>query len=251
MQLRDFKHQPEVLMETRDETLFDTIRKTIPPLHPEGWKFVAMFAVATFILAEISHFFLWPCILLTLWCAYFFRDPIRTVPNRAGLLVSPADGLVQKIVKVVPPAPLNLGSAELTRISIFLNVFDVHVNRISGGGTVSALLYHPGKFLNASLDKASEENERQFITVQLDNGKSIGIVQIAGFVARRILCTLRVGQKVATGERLGLIRFGSRVDLYLPEGAIPQVIVGQRAVGGETVLADLASGEIARDGTRI
>ena len=238
-------------METHDETVFDTIRKTIPPLHPEGWKFVALFALVTLLLSLASHFFLWPCVILTLWCAYFFRDPVRTVPVRKGLLVSPADGRVQKIAQVIPPAALNLGAAECTRISIFLNVFDVHVNRIPCAGTVTALSYHPGKFLNASLDKASEENERQHITVVADNGKAIGIVQIAGLVARRILCTLKQGQQVATGERLGLIRFGSRVDVYLPEGVAPLVIVGQRAVGGETVLADFGSDETARLGVGI
>jgi phosphatidylserine decarboxylase len=234
-----------------EETLFDTIRKTIPPLNPEGWKFVALFAVGTLLLSMAAPLFFWPGAILTLWCAYFFRDPIRTVPAREGLLVSPADGLVQKIVKVVPPSVLNLGAAECTRISIFLNVFDVHVNRIPAAGTITALHYHPGKFFNASLDKASEENERQHITVVMNNGKAIGVVQIAGLVARRILCTLKQGQQVATGERLGLIRFGSRVDVYLPEGAHPLVIVGQRAVGGETVLADLGSHEPARAGVAI
>jgi phosphatidylserine decarboxylase len=165
--------------------------------------------------------------------------------------VSAADGLVHKIVKMVPPGELNLGLAERVRISIFLNVFDVHVNRIPIEGTVTALHYHPGKFLNASLDKASDENERQFITVMMNNGKSIGVVQIAGFVARRILCTLQEGQKVATGERLGLIRFGSRVDIFLPEGVNPLVVVGQYAIGGETVLADLGSTEPARLGVGI
>lgn len=238
--------------ESRDETIFDTIRKTIPPLHPEGWRFVAMFAIASLLATWIWPDFFWPGVIATTWCAYFFRDPIRVVPGRAGLLVSPADGLVQKIVDVVPPVALNLGTAERTRISIFLNVFDVHVNRIPAAGTVTSLNYHPGKFLNASLDKASEENERQYITVVMDEGgASIGIVQIAGFVARRILCTLTMGQKVSTGERLGLIRFGSRVDIFLPEGVTPLVIEGQRAVGGETVLADLSLHERTRTGVPI
>jgi phosphatidylserine decarboxylase len=238
---------------SREETIFDTTLKTIPPMHPEGWKFVALFVVGTFLLSLVSHIFIWPCIIATLWCAYFFRDPVRMVPSRPGLLVSPADGLVQKIVDVVPPSELNLGSGPLTRISIFLNVFNVHVNRISAAGTISTMHYRPGKFLNASLDKASTDNECQFITVALDSGPSIGIVQIAGFVARRILCTLKTGQKVATGERLGLIRFGSRVDLFLPVGAKPLVIVGQLAVGGETVMADLGQGsnENAREGVGI
>jgi phosphatidylserine decarboxylase len=236
----------------REETIFDTFLKTIPPMHPEGWKFVAIFAIVTalffaFHLVPIG----WIGVVLTLWCAYFFRDPIRTVPAREGLVVSPADGLVQKIVKVVPPAILKLGTAERTRISIFLNVFDVHVNRIPAAGTVTALNYHPGAFFNASLDKASEENERQHITITMSDNRTIGVVQIAGLVARRILCTLHENQTVLTGERLGLIRFGSRVDVYLPEGVTPLVIVGQRALGGETVLADFKSSEAPRAGMPI
>jgi len=186
-----------------------------------------------------------------LWCAYFFRDPVRTVPTRAGLIMSPADGTVQKIVKTVPPVALNLGSSERTRISIFLNVFDVHVNRIPIRSTVTLLHYHPGAFLNASLDKASEENERQYVTLSLTGGKTLGVVQIAGFIARRIVCTLKEGQMVAAGERFGIIRFGSRVDIYLPEGAEPLVAEGQYAVGGETVLADLERNEPARTGEKI
>lgn len=236
---------------SQEENIFDTIRKTIPPLHPEGWKFVAIFAIVSVIgTVFIPHFF-WPGLILTLWCAFFFRDPIRTVPAREGLLVSPADGLVQNITRVIPSPSLNMGETERTRISIFLNVFDVHVNRIPIAGTVTSLHYHPGAFFNASLDKASEENERQYITVTTASGVSVGVVQIAGLIARRILCTLKVGQIVAGGERLGLIRFGSRVDVYLPEGVEPLVVVGQRAVGGETVLADLAGREPARAGIRI
>jgi phosphatidylserine decarboxylase len=236
---------------SREENIFDTIRKTIPPLHPEGWKFVAIFAIVAVIGTVLIPHFFWPGLILTLWCAFFFRDPIRTVPLREGLLVSPADGLVQTITRVIPSPSLNLGETERTRISIFLNVFDVHVNRIPVAGTITSLHYHPGAFFNASLDKASEENERQYITVTTASGVSVGVVQIAGLVARRILCTLKVGQIVAGGERLGLIRFGSRVDVYLPEGVEPLVIVGQRAVGGETVLADLAGREPARAGIRI
>jgi len=235
----------------KEETIFDTTLKTIPPLNPEGWKFVAIFAVISLIITRFMPGLGWPCLIITLWCAYFFRDPVRTVPTREGLLVSPADGLVQKIVEVVPPAPLDLGDTPRTRISIFLNVFDVHVNRIPAKGVITKLNYYPGKFLNASLDKASDENERQHITIALSSGPSIGVVQIAGFVARRILCQLRERQEVATGERLGLIRFGSRVDVYLPQGIEPLVVVGQRAVGGETVLADLSSREPARTGVKI
>jgi len=238
-------------MNTSEETLFDTIRKTIPPINNEGWKFIAAFAAITAIMGSIACTLLWIGVILTLWCAYFFRDPIRTVPDRVGLIVSPADGMVQKIVKVVPPSDLNLGTAERTRISIFLNVFDVHVNRIPVQSTVTSLHYHPGAFFNASLDKASEENERQYVTLTLADGKTIGVVQIAGLVARRILCQIKEGQAVVTGERFGLIRFGSRVDIYLPENTEPLVVIGQYALGGETILADLQSAEMTRTGTRI
>jgi phosphatidylserine decarboxylase len=220
-------------------------------MHQEGWKFVAVFAAATALFSTFSPTLFWIGIVLTLWCAYFFRDPVRTVPGRAGLVVSPADGLVQKIVKIVPPAQLDLGTNKRTRISIFLNVFDVHVNRIPIRGTVTLLHYHPGAFLNASLDKASEENERQHVIITMGDGRTLGVVQIAGFIARRILCTLKEGQTVATGERFGLIRFGSRVDLWLPEGIEPLVVEGQYAIGGETVLADLQATEPARTGDKI
>lgn len=238
-------------MADKEDNILYTICKTIPPINAEGWKFVAIFAFVTAVFATFSSVLFWIGVVLTLWCAYFFRDPVRTVPARPGLIVSPADGLVQKIVEAVPPAEMNLGSAPRTRVSIFLNVFDVHVNRVPLGGTVTALHYHHGAFLNASLDKASEENERQYVTVTTDNGKTIGFVQIAGLVARRILCKLEQGQKVLTGERFGLIRFGSRMDIFLPEGVSPLVVVGQRAVGGETILADMQSVETARTGTKI
>ena len=208
-------------MEVQDETLFDTIRKTIPPLHPEGWKFVAIFALGTLLICKIiTPLFFWPGVILTVWCAYFFRDPIRTVPTRAGLLVSPADGLVQKIVKVVPPQALQLGEAPRTRISIFLNVFDVHVNRMPSQASSRRCTIIPGKFFNASLDKASDENERQHITVTLPSGirpsawcRSQGSWRGAFSVRSKRARPWRP----ASGQ--GLIRFGSRVDIYLPEGA--------------------------------
>lgn len=239
------------MAETKDENILQTTLKTIPPINNEGWRFIALFAAVTAFLGMYSPTLFWVGVVATLWCAYFFRDPIRTVPQREGLIVSPADGVVQKIVSVVPPEQLNLGTAERIRISVFLNVFDVHVNRIPAQATVTHLNYFPGAFFNASLDKASEENERQHITLALAGGGSMGVVQIAGLVARRILCQLKVGDALATGERFGLIRFGSRVDTYLPEGAIPLVVEGQRAVGGETVFADLKSTESARTGTKI
>ena len=234
-----------------EDNILRTIIKTIPPIHPEGWKFITIFAVVTAFLALISCALFWIGIILTLWCAYFFRDPVRMVPEREGLVVSPADGLVQKIVKVIPPEELKMGDQELYRISIFLNVFDVHVNRVPLNGKVTAMLYKPGKFFNASLDKASEENERQYVTLTHENDYTIGFVQIAGLVARRIVCYLKEGDEVQTGDRFGLIRFGSRVDVYLPLNTIPLVIVGQRAVGGETVLADLKSLEGQRTGVAV
>ncbi|HEU5047654.1 MAG TPA: phosphatidylserine decarboxylase [Rickettsiales bacterium] len=234
-----------------EDNILYTIRKTIPPIHSEGWRFIAIFAVVTAIVGLMSSTLLFIGIVLTVWCAYFFRDPIRAVPARSGLVLSPADGLVQKITQVIPPTELGLGQEERTRISIFLNVFDVHVNRVPMAGKVTALHYHPGAFLNASLDKASEENERQYATVTTEDGKTVGFVQIAGLIARRILCDLENGQVVKAGERFGIIRFGSRVDVYLPLGSQPLVCAGQRAVGGETVLADLQSAETARIATAI
>ena len=234
-----------------EDNVLHTIIKTIPPINNEGWKFIAIFALVTAILGTFSCVLFWIGVVLTLWCAYFFRDPKRVVPNREGLIVSPADGLVQKIVKLVPPAELNLGSNERTRISIFLNVFDVHVNRVPLAGKVTSLHYFAGAFFNASLDKASEENERQYVTVTTTDNKDIGFVQIAGLVARRIICDLKLGQQVGIGDRFGLIRFGSRVDIYLPEGVEPLVITGQRAIGGETILADFQANENARTGNII
>lgn len=238
-------------MTAKQETILDTTLKTIPPMNPEGWKFVAIFAVVTALLGAYSNTLGWLGIIATAWCAYFFRDPIRTVPAREGLVVSPADGIVTKIVSMVPPQELGIGTNERIRISVFLNVFNVHVNRIPVKSTVTGLNYFPGAFFNASLDKASEENERQHVTLTMPNGKTMGVVQIAGFVARRILCQLKLNDSMATGQRFGLIRFGSRVDTYLPEGAIPLVVEGQVAVGGETIFADLESKETQRDGVKI
>lgn len=238
-------------MSANENNVLYTILKTIPPINSEGWKFIAIFAAVTGVLGTFSGTLFWIGVILTLWCAYFFRDPVRCVPVRSGLILSPGDGLVQKITKVIPPGELGLGAGQCTRISIFLNVFDVHVNRVPVGGRITALHYRPGAFFNASLDKASEENERQYATVTTAQGKQVGFVQIAGLVARRIVCHLTTGQEVVSGERFGLIRFGSRVDIYLPEGAEPLVIEGQRAIGGETVLADMESSEPARTGTSI
>jgi phosphatidylserine decarboxylase len=237
------------MSEEKNPTLLDTILSTIPPMHKEGWKFVAIFAFVSFILAQFSGTLGWIGFILTLWCAYFFRDPVRVTPSREGLMVSPADGKISMIVKAVPPAELEMGDAPLTRVSIFLNVFDVHVNRVPIAGTITKLHYVPGKFLNAALDKASVDNERQLVKLKMADGRFIAFVQIAGFVARRILCTLKDEQIVVTGERFGLIRFGSRTDVYLPDGVEPLVMVGQYAIGGETVVADLKASEPARTGS--
>lgn len=237
-------------MSNQDNHLLETIKSVFVPIHPAGWMFIAIFAIASLLLAMLSGFLGWLGLIATAWCAYFFRNPLRVTPMREGLLVSPADGLVQTISKCVPPVELDLGSAERTRISIFLNVFNVHVNRIPIEGSVSKLHYHHGKFFNANLDKASEENERQAIKITTPDDLTIGVVQIAGMVARRILCELKEGQSVKTGEYFGLIRFGSRVDIYLPPDISPMVIAGQTTIGGETVLADLKSVEAERVGTK-
>jgi phosphatidylserine decarboxylase len=190
----------------------------------------------------------WLGLLAAAYCAYFFRDPPRVTPTRVGLVIAPADGLVHPIVRAVPPPELELGDAPLTRVSIFLNIFNVHINRVPIDGTVTALSYRPGKFVNAALDKASEDNERMAIKVTTYDGVDLGFVQIAGLVARRIVCNLKADQPVRAGQVFGLIRFGSRMDVYLPEGVAPLVAPYQTAVAGETVIADLQSGEAARQG---
>jgi phosphatidylserine decarboxylase len=229
-------------------TALDTV---LYPIHRAGWPFIAIFAVVTVILAWIAPWLGWLGLIATLWCVYFFRDPRRMVPQRAGLVVSPADGRVSMIIPAMPPPELEMGDAPLLRISIFLNVFNVHVNRVPADGTVVLAAYHPGKFLSASLDKASEVNERMAIRYRLTDGREMAFVQIAGLVARRIVCDVINGQALKAGERYGLIRFGSRVDVYLPAGTVPLVVVGQTAIGGETVLADFASAEPARAGVSI
>ncbi len=225
------------------------IDTVVVPIHRAGWPFIAAFAVVSLVLGlAVAEPLGWLGLVLTLWCAYFFRDPDRVTPARPGLLVSPADGRVTMIVPAVPPPELGMGDAPRTRISIFLNVFNVHVNRVPADGTILAAEYHRGTFVNAALDKASEENERASIRQRLPDGREIAYVQIAGLVARRILCWAKAGQEVKAGERFGLIRFGSRTDVYLPDGVAPLVCVGQTAIGGETVLADLDSAEPQRQG---
>jgi phosphatidylserine decarboxylase len=224
------------------------LRTFIKPMHPEGRRFVAAFGFATAVFFAIWEPLGWIGLGLTVWCYYFFRDPVRVTPLREGLVISPADGVVSLIEPAAPPAELGLGPAPLMRVSVFMNVFDCHVNRSPVPGRVAKVAYRPGRFLNASLDKASEHNERMSLAVTLADGRQVAFVQIAGLVARRIVCFVTEGRELAAGERFGLIRFGSRVDVYLPEGTAPLVAVGQRMIAGETVLADLASDEPARPG---
>ena len=222
--------------------VIDSIRAALVPIHREGHKFIAIFAAVTAFLWWLDAEWLTLAgVVLTLWCAYFFRDPERVTPVRPGLLISPADGRISAIEDVPPPPELDLGPEPRTRISVFMNVFDVHVNRAPADARIVRIAYVPGKFINAELDKASQHNERQAFTLELDGGARIGVVQIAGLIARRIVKFVHENQRILAGERFGLIRFGSRVDLYLPQGARPLVAVGQRAVAGETVLADLAA----------
>ena len=218
----------------------------VKPMHPEGRRFVAIFAAIALVLFLVWEPLGWIGAGATVWCYYFFRDPKRTVPERDGLIISPADGIVSLIEPAVPPAELGMASTPLTRVSVFMNVFNCHVNRAPIGGTVTAVAYRPGKFFNASLDKASSDNERMSLAMTMKDGRQIAVVQIAGLVARRILCFVEANTVLRTGERFGLIRFGSRVDVYLPEGVEPMVSVGQGTIAGETVLADLTSGEPRR-----
>lgn len=226
----------------------EAIRAVLVPIHTEGYRFIAIFAVVTLVLFWIADPLGWLGVLATAWCTYFFRDPPRITPVREGLIISPADGVVQAIEPAAPPPELGMGDDKRVRISVFMNVFDVHVNRVPADGEITGLSYRPGKFFNASLDKASEDNERQALRMTTADGKDIAFVQIAGLVARRILCTVFEGQKVKAGERFGMIRFGSRVDVYLDEGMVPLAIAGQRAVAGETVLAASDAGEPRREG---
>ena len=218
------------------------------PIAREGWPFIAIFGLISLIFYFVYAPLGWIGLVLTLWCVYFFRNPDRVTPEREGLIISPADGIVQMIAEVSPPEELDMGSEPVVRVSVFMNVFDCHVNRIPCDGRIGKLVYVPGQFLNASLDKASEENERQMVRIDLESGAFVGAVQIAGLVARRIVCYLEEDQIVLAGERFGLIRFGSRVDIYLPHGAVSHAVIGQKCVSGETVLADLKSDEAARSG---
>lgn len=220
----------------------------IKPMHREGIKFVLIFALITVGFFFISDWLGWAGVGLTIWCYYFFRDPQRTTPTRDGLLVSPADGIISLIEKAVPPEELGMSPEALTRVSVFMNVFNCHVNRAPIAGDVVSIAYRAGKYFNASLDKASSDNERNSLALKIADGRQIAVVQIAGLVARRIVCFVKKSQVMRTGERFGLIRFGSRVDVYLPEGVHSLVSVGQSMVAGETVIADLTADEAARTG---
>ncbi len=222
----------------------------IKPMHREGIKFILIFSVISLILFFIYIPLGWVGIGLTIWCYYFFRDPNRTIPVRDGLLVCPADGVISLIEKTMPPPELDIEKEELTRISVFMNVFNCHVNRSPISGKVMEINYRPGKFFNASLDKASVNNERNSLVLQIPDGRQIVVVQIAGLVARRIVSFVKPKQTLRIGQRFGLIRFGSRVDIYLPTGVQPLVCIGQIMVSGETVIADLNSKELARDGRK-
>ena len=230
--------------------MLDTITSVFAPIHREGYRFVGIFAVVTLILFWIADPLGWIGVVATAWCAYFFRDPDRVTPLREGLVISPADGRISAIEQVTPPAELDLGPAPRIRVSVFMNVFDCHVNRAPVAGRIVGMTYVPGKFLNAELDKASEDNERSAMTLEMADEVRIGVIQIAGLVARRIVTFVKEGEPLSVGERFGLIRFGSRVDIYLPPGKEPHVAIGQRAIAGETVIADLTSGEGPREARR-
>ena len=226
-------------------SIVDSIRGQVPPIHPEGYPFIGGFALVSLIFFLIWTPLGWIGTLLTIWCALFFRDPQRITPLREGIVVAPADGRISMVVQAIPPPELGLGDRPLPRISIFMSVFNCHVNRSPATGRVDRIAYRPGKFINAELDKASEDNERNALVIATPSGP-IGVVQIAGLVARRIVCFVREGQSMSAGERFGLIRFGSRLDVFLPDGAKPLVAAGQTAVAGETVLADFRAGDGGR-----
>jgi phosphatidylserine decarboxylase len=226
-------------------SIANSIRAQMVPITPEGYPFIGAFALVSLILFWVWTPLGWIGTVLTIWCTLFFRDPPRVTPVRDGLVVAPADGRISQITTAAPPYELGLGSTPLPRISIFMSVFDCHINRSPVAGTVEKIVYQPGKFFNADLDKASLDNERNSLVIAAA-GARVAVVQIAGLVARRIVCFVREGQPVGAGERFGMIRFGSRLDVYLPDGVAPVVAVGQTAVAGETVLADLRAVDASR-----
>ncbi len=222
-----------------------SIRSQLVPIHRAGYPFIAAFALIAVVLFVVWSPLGWIAAILTGWCAYFFRDPPRITPADAGLIVAPADGAISKVAPAMPPNELELGAKPLARVSIFMSVFDCHVNRTPAAGRIERIVYRAGKFINADLDKASEDNERNGFVIQTGQAR-IGVVQIAGLIARRIVCFVREGDQLGAGERIGMIRFGSRVDVYLPAGAEPLVAEGQTAIAGETVIADLSAGSRQR-----
>jgi len=219
--------------------LFDDIRDVLAPPHPAGRPFIMGGLVAILIGIALGAWLIWVGLAFTLFCLYFFRDPERIPPRRPGVLVAPADGRVVAIALAPPPPELGLGTEQRWKVSIFLSVLNVHVNRIPIGGVVTRIAYHHGAFISASLDKASELNERNALAIRLSGGQEIAVVQIAGLIARRIVCDVREGDPVVTGQRFGIIRFGSRTDLYLPPGIRPMIELGQTMIGGETVIAEV------------
>jgi len=214
-------------------------------LRPEGRIFVAGLAAAALLLFLLADFLGWIGVILTIWCVFFFRDPDRITPTEPGLVISPADGVVQETVNAIPPPELKMGDSPMKRVGIFMNVFDCHVNRSPIDGAIVASAYRPGAFVNAELDKASDENERRALHIRTEDGIDIAVVQIAGLVARRIICWVPDGQDLKAGERYGMIRFGSRVDVYLPQTARVLAVAGQRAVAGETVIASIDARELS------
>ena len=226
-------------------SIINSVRSQIAPIHPEGYPFIGGMALISLILFWVWTPLGWLGVGVTAWCAYFFRDPVRVTPLRDGILVAPADGRVSLVANAVPPEELGLGQRPLPRVSIFMSVFDCHVNRSPASGRIERMAYRKGLFINADLDKASEDNERNAFLIVTASHR-IAVVQIAGLIARRIVPFVSEGQTVAAGDRIGMIRFGSRVDVYLPEGATPLVSEGQTAIAGETMIADLAAQNTGR-----
>jgi phosphatidylserine decarboxylase len=226
-------------------SILSSIRSQLVPIHREGYPFVGVFALVSLVLFFVWSPLGWLGTILTAWCAYFFRDPPRVTPIGERLVIAPADGKISKVANAVPPKDLELGERPLPRISIFMSVFDCHVNRSPVSGRIERIVYRAGTFINADLDKASEDNERNALVIA-SAGARVGVVQIAGLIARRIVSFRKPGDTIAAGERFGLIRFGSRVDVYLPEGVTPLVAEGQMALAGETVIADLRAEDVIR-----
>ena len=222
--------------------LAESLRLVFAPPHPAGRPFIAGGVVVAVVGLLVSPWLVWLGGIFAVFCLYFFRDPERVPPDRPNAVIAPADGHIVSVMTAVPPAELDLGDQPRWRVAIFLSVMDVHVNRAPVAGTVTRIAYRHGKFLSANLDKASVDNERNALAIRLDDGSDLAVVQIAGLVARRILCDVHEGERVTAGGRFGIIRFGSRTDVYLPHGVVPIVSVGQTMIGGETVIAELPGG---------